>query len=723
MALTQFTNLNFEDIKTSIKDYLRQNSKFTDFDFEGSNLSILLNTLAYNSYITAYNTNMVANESFIDSATLRENVVSLARNIGYTPRSKRAAVGVVRFNFAGISSTAATVTIQPGVFANAGFDQKNFLFSLAEKLTVPANNGRATGAALIHQGQYLEKKWTIDLSQPNQTYILPNNGVDLSTLNVTVQNSATDTTVTNFKAVDSIVGINGNSNIYLTQETTDEKYEIIFGDGIFGKKLETGNLVTASYIVTDGPSGNGAKYFNFAGTVKDDSGANVNSIEVDIRTLRAAEGGDDIESVESIRNYAPRRYAAQNRAVTATDYEALLPSIYTNIESVSAFGGEDLNPPQYGRVFIAAKPRNGNFLPESTKTSILKSLKSYSIAGIVPSFVDLKFLYVELDSYIYYNTNFVGAPDTLKTNVIDAVSEFGKQADLNKFGGRFKYSKITSVIDGVDDSITSNITNILIRRNLKSLINQFANYELCFDNQFYKERDSYNIKSTGFSISGVRGTVYLADQVVKDQKLGNIFLFKVTNDTEVEVVIPNFGTVDYEKGEILLNTVNITSTIQPENIIEIQAVPLSNDVLGRKELFLQLATNESNFTMRQDVISSGANVSGTRFTTQSSYINGSKVRGPIIIGDVGTTSLVGYVNGQPYYGPFHFHPETGKKMVGAVHVSTPHEVIYNTREESLGGTTTTSSSSMSTSTTSTSTSTSSTSSTSSSSSSSSGYGY
>ena len=332
MALTQFTNLNFEDIKTSIKSYLRQNSKFTDFDFEGSNLSILLNTLAYNSYITAYNTNMVANESFIDSATLRENVVSLARNIGYTPRSKRAAVGIVRFNFAGISSTAASVSIQPGVFANAGFDQKNYLFSLAEKLTVPANNGKATGAALIHQGQYLEKKWTIDLSQPNQVYVLPNNGIDLSTLNVTVQNSASDTTVTNFKGVDSIVGIDGTSNIYLTQETTDEKYEIIFGDGIFGKKLETGNVVTASYIVTDGPTGNGAKYFNFAGTVKDDSGADVNTIEVDIRTLRAAEGGDDIESVESIRNYAPRRYAAQNRAVTATDYEALLPSIYTNIE-------------------------------------------------------------------------------------------------------------------------------------------------------------------------------------------------------------------------------------------------------------------------------------------------------------------------------------------------------------------------------------------------------
>ncbi len=665
MALTQFTNLNFEDIKTSIKNYLRENSKFSDFDFEGSNFSILLNTLAYNSYITAYNTNMVANESFIDSATLRENVVSLARNIGYVPRSKRAAVGIVRFNLSGITSTSSSVSIQPGIFANGGFNQTNFLFSLSEKVTVPANNGNATGAALIHQGQYLEKKWVVDLSQPNQTYILPNNSIDLSTLNVKVQNSASDTTVTNFKSVDNIVGVDGNSNIYLTQETTDEKYELIFGDGIFGKKLETGNVVTASYIVTDGPTGNGVKRFNFAGTIKDDNGADVNNFEVDLRTLRASEGGDDIESIESIRNYAPRRFAAQNRTVTATDYEALLPSIYPNIESVSAYGGEDLNPPQYGRVFIAAKPRNGNFLPDSTKTSILKSLKSYSIAGIVPSIVDLKFLYIELDSYVYYNTNFIGAPDNLKADVIKSVSEFGKQGDLNKFGGRFKYSKLLSVLDSVDDAITSNITNILIRRNLKSLINVFTQYELCFDNQFYHELDSYNIKSTGFSVSGVDGTVYMADKVVPDSDIGNLFLFKITDDVDVEIVSTNFGTVDYTKGEIIINTVNITSTLLPENIIEIQAVPLSNDVLGRKELYLQLSSDKSNFTMRQDLISSGANLSGTRFDVQSSYSNGNKVRGAIVSSS-STGELVGYVNGQSYYGPFHTMSD-GTKMTGSVH--------------------------------------------------------
>ena len=666
MALNQFTNLNFEDIKTSIKDYLRQNSNFTDFDFEGSNLSVLINTLAYNTYITAYNTNMVANESFIDSATLRENVVSLARNIGYVPRSKRAAVATVAINITGLSTTNTAISIDEGVFANSGINGTNFTYSLPDRVTAASNFGEADGALLIYQGQLLEKQWTVNLSQANQRYVLPNDSIDTSTLRVFIKENASSTIETEFKAIDSIVGITSSSNTFLIQETSDEKYEVLFGDGIFGKKLESGNVIRATYIKTDGKEGNGAVNFNFVGAVKDENGALVSNAVVRLRTLTPSENGDDIETVQSIRNYAPRRFAAQNRAVTATDYEALLPSIYPNIESVSAFGGEDLNPPQYGRVFIAAKPRNGNFLAESTKTNLLKSLKSYSVAGIVPSFVDLKFLYVELDSYIYYNSNFVGDSNSLRSRVTDAVEQYGKSGELNKFGGRFKYSKMTSVIDGVDDSITSNITRVLIRRNLKALTNVFTQYELCFDNQFYNELDDFNIKSTGFSVSGVDGTVYLADQVTKGSNIGRIFLFKITDATEVEVVAENFGTVDYKKGEILINTVNITSTLLPENIIEIQAVPLSNDVLGRKELFLQLSTEKSNFTARQDLISSGANVSGTRFDIQSSYSNGNKVRGAIVSSSSGVGKLVGYVNGQPYYGEFHTMTD-GTKMTGSSH--------------------------------------------------------
>lgn len=665
MALNQFTNLNFEDIKTSIKDYLRQNSNFSDFDFEGSNLSVLINTLAYNSYITAYNTNMVANESFIDSATLRENVVSLARNIGYVPRSKRAATALVQFVTTGISTTNSSITLQPGVFANSGVNQTNFIYSLPERVQVPSFFGQSQGMVTIYQGQYLEKEWTIDTSQPNQKYVLPNDSIDTSTLRVFVKESSSSTTQTEYKLLDSIVGITSITNMFLIQETSDEKYELLFGDGIFGKKLESGNVVTASYIKTDGKDGNGATNFNYAGTIKDESGGDITTATTRLITMIPSENGDDIESVESIRNYAPRRFAAQNRAVTATDYEALLPSIYPNIQSVSAFGGEDLNPPQYGRVFIAAKPRNGNFLADSTKKGLLKSLKNYSIAGIVPSFVDLKFLYVELDSYIYYNTNFTGNADTLRANIVNSVIQYGGSSELNKFGGRFKYSKMISVIDNTDSSITSNITNIKIRRNLKTLPNTFSQYELCYDNEFYRELDSYNIKSTGFTVSGITGTVYLADKTIEGSDIGNLFLFRITDDVEVDIVSSNFGRVNYKKGEILINTVNITSTVQPEGIVEIQAIPLSNDVLGRKELYLQLSVENSNFTMRQDLIASGANVSGTRFDVQSSYSNGSKVRGSIVTSSTGG-NLVGYVNGQSYFGEFHTMPD-GTKMTGSTH--------------------------------------------------------
>lgn len=665
MALNQFTNLNFEDIKTSIKDYLRQNSNFSDFDFEGSNLSVLINTLAYNSYITAYNTNMVANESFIDSATLRENVVSLARNIGYVPRSKRAATALVQFVTTGISTTNSSITLQPGVFANSGVNQTNFIYSLPERVQVPSFFGQSQGMVTIYQGQYLEKEWTIDTSQPNQKYVLPNDSIDTSTLRVFVKESSSSTTQTEYKLLDSIVGITSITNMFLIQETSDEKYELLFGDGIFGKKLESGNVVTASYIKTDGKDGNGATNFNYAGTIKDESGGDITTATTRLITMIPSENGDDIESVESIRNYAPRRFAAQNRAVTATDYEALLPSIYPNIQSVSAFGGEDLNPPQYGRVFIAAKPRNGNFLADSTKKGLLKSLKNYSIAGIVPSFVDLKFLYVELDSYIYYNTNFTGNADTLRASIVNSVIQYGGSSELNKFGGRFKYSKMISVIDNTDSSITSNITNIKIRRNLKTLPNTFSQYELCYDNEFYRELDSYNIKSTGFTVSGITGTVYLADKTIEGSDIGNLFLFRITDDVEVDIVSSNFGRVNYKKGEILINTVNITSTVQPEGIVEIQAIPLSNDVLGRKELYLQLSVENSNFTMRQDLIASGANVSGTRFDVQSSYSNGSKVRGSIVTSSTGG-NLVGYVNGQSYFGEFHTMPD-GTKMTGSTH--------------------------------------------------------
>lgn len=647
MALTQFTNLNFEDIKTSIKDYLRQNSNFTDFDFEGSNLSVIINTLAYNSYITAYNTNMVVNESFIDSATLRENVVALARNIGYVPRSRRAATATVDYNISGFSTTTATIEFNPGIVANGSVDDTNFIFSIPEKVVVAANNGVSFGSLQIYQGQYLTRQWTYDPSQTNQRFVLPNDGIDTSTLRVKIQNSSADTTETEYNLVDNIIGVTSTSNIYLIQETTDEKYELLFGDGVFGKKLQSGNIINASYITSDGPDGNGVANFRFVATLKDDQGAAITNADGEFNAQAPAENGDEIEPVESVKYYAPRLYSSQYRAVTAADYEAILPTIYPNIESVSAYGGEDLNPPQYGRVFIAAKPRNGSFLSDFTKKQLLQQLKNYSVAGIVPIFEDLKYLYVEIDSYVYYNTNFIGDPNNLRSDVVNAITQYANGSELNQFGGRFRYSKTQALIDGVNTAITSNITTVRMRRDMVAAVNQFAQYELCFDNEFYRQRPRYNIKSSGFSIQGVEGTVYFADsiippgisQTITDQgtvvasepvqqgvQIGTLFIFTLGPNNEEVIISQSAGTVNYKTGEILIDTVNITSTSLPENIIEVQAIPLSNDVLARKELYLQLDVAKSNFTMRQDSISSGANTSGTRYSVQSSYQNGKKTR-------------------------------------------------------------------------------------------------
>tara|TARA_B100001113_G_scaffold12912_1_gene10026 strand:- start:10622 stop:12502 length:1881 start_codon:yes stop_codon:yes gene_type:complete len=626
MALQQFTNLNFEDIKTSIKDYLRENSDFSDMDFEGSNLSVIINLLAYNSYLTAYNTNMVVNETFIDSATLRENVVSLARNIGYVPRSKRSSRTKASYFISGITTTSTSITFQPGLIGNGSVSNINYIFSIPEKVTATVTDGVAEGSIDVFQGQYLESTFVVNDSQPNQRFILPNDSVDTSTIRVNVRENNASTTETEYKLVDNIIGITSTSNIYLIQETTDEKYEVLFGDGIFGKKLSNGNVIDISYLKTQGKDGNGVSQLSFAGQIKDQDDVDQDNYTAFLTPSYPSENGDDIESLNSVRYYAPRIYSSQHRAVTSSDYEAIIPSVYPNIESISAFGGEELDPPKYGRVYIAAKPKNGSFLSEFTKKQILGSLKNYSVAGIVPELIDLKFLYVEIDSYVYYNANFIGDPENLKTDVISSLTQFGSGAELNKFGGRFKYSKIQALIDSVSDSITSNITTVRIRRNIVAKIDQFTQYELCFDNTFYRGDSNYNIKSTGFTVSGVEGTVYFSDEHITGTDKGNLFLFQVTSDTDIKILSSTFGSVDYKKGEVIIDTVNVTSTMKSDNIIEVQAIPESNDVLARKELYLQFDVSNSNFYMREDSISSGANTSGTRYNTQSSYQNGKKTR-------------------------------------------------------------------------------------------------
>ena len=619
MAFGQYVNLDFDQIKVSIRDYLRANTNFTDYDFEGSNLSIIIDALAYNTYTTAYNTNMAANECFLDSATLRENVVSLARNIGYVPRSRRSARAKISFNVSDLTETS-TLTLNSGIICNGSGDNTNYIFSIPEDITVAVTNGFAQFNNIeIYEGNYITQNFTVDTSLFNQRFILDNSFIDTSTIKVNVKSSVTATSSVTYKQIDNIIGITSTSASYLLQEIEDERYELIFGDNIIGKKLSNENYITVSYITTDGKEGNGASEFSFVGNITNQDGAAINPSLISlVSTVEKSRDGDEIESIASIKYYAPRIYSSQYRAVTASDYESVLGYIYPNIESVTAYGGEEMNPPRFGKVFISVKPRNGDFLSDETKRELIQKLKSHAVAGIVPEFVDLKYLYVELQANPYYNTSLNDNPEDLKTGISKALTQYSRSIDVNKFGGRFKYSKAVSLIDSVDSSITSNITLVTIRRNLKAVTGQFAQYELCFGNMFHTQESSYNVVSTGFTIEGISGTVYLSDEVI-DREKGRIFFFTYTEGGTPVIVKKNAGTVDYMHGEVLIDTVNIISTVIQNNVIEVQAIPHSNDIVGLRDLYVKFDMSNTTINMVQDLIASGENTSGSRFVHTHSY--------------------------------------------------------------------------------------------------------
>jgi hypothetical protein len=628
MAINQFTNLDFGDIRSQIKDYLRTNTEFTDFDYEGSNFSVLIDILAYNSYITAYNTNMAVNESFLDSATLRENVVSLARNIGYVPRSKRASRAQISFTvdtegFLDVKS----VTLRSGVVCLGNLETGNFVFSIPEDITVPVDNqgiARFNNIS-IYEGRFLTKSFIVDNNQPNQKFIIPNADVDTELIRVFV----TDVTNEEYAKFDNILNVNKNSKIFLVQEVEDEKYQILFGDNIFGRRPISGSSVYVSYITTNGKQANGSANFTFSGILVDNNSNKItNGISL-ITTNIPSENGDDIEKIDSIKYIAPRVYSSQFRAVTANDYKGLIPAIFPNVESVTAYGGDELEPPQYGKVFISIKPRNGKFISKITKEEIKNKLKQYTIAGIKPEIVDLKYLFVEINTSVYYDRSAVSEIENLKKKVIETITQYGTSYDLNNFGGRFKYSKLSSLIDNVSTSVTSNITKIKMRRDLQPELNKFATYELCFGNAFHIKRNNlldnrgYNIKSTGFSILNVDGTVYLSDVPI-DEKKGTIFFF-VLKDNLPFIIKNNAGVVHYDKGEILLDVVNITST-ESTNGIEVQAIPESNDVIALKDIYLDLSISNLVVNMVEDKITSGENTSATEYIVTSSYSNGDYIR-------------------------------------------------------------------------------------------------
>lgn len=597
MPYTQVANLDFADIKTSLIDYMRGNSDFTDYDFQGSALSTLLDVLAYNTYYTAFNTNMVVNELFLDSATLRDNVISLAKQIGYRPRSSTAPKATVNFqvNYTGSGTAPDGVKLKKGTGFLTNFDDTLYQFVTIDDQEAPLNGGIADfGDIDVYEGTLITQSFTINTGLKNQRFILQNSGLDTSSIRVRVYPQENDTTYVTYSAADNILDLNGSSQVFFVEEIEDEQYEVFFGDGVYGKKLANGNFIEVSYLVTSAAATNGAKTFTFSGIITPKTGTANFSYTTSISTVDAAAGGADPESVASIKKSAPRAFAAQDRAVTAADYESIVRKVYPAISDIITFGGEEDDPPEFGKVKVAVKPQDAIALSSYTKNDIKAKLKDYSIASVTVDIIDPSILYVELNSTISYKKSLTTlTKKEIAGKATTAVEDYLSSAETEKFNGRFRHSKFASVIDGADRAITSNVTEVTLRKDFYPILNSTFYYELCYLNTFKDSCDEPVMKSTGFVVSEYPSyTVYL-----EDDTFGKIDLYRLNALTGEKIYVKKaVGDINYSKGEIKLYDLTIIRGSFSDNKIEVRVDPASRDVNAVREVYLDVDISKSNFS-------------------------------------------------------------------------------------------------------------------------------
>ena len=626
MSFQQVNALEFNQIKAQIKDYLKSQSQFSDYDFEGSSMTVLLDTLAYNTYYTAVNANLAVNEGFLETAVLRENVVKLARMLGYTPRSARSSKCVVNIavqtqvttNAQGVITKGypERVTLQKGLVVNfTGLDNNNFVFSIGQDViqTVNSETGIATFSNVeLFEGNFLTDTFVRNTSE-RQRFILTNERADTSSLQVLV----TSGTVTErYLQATDITKIDSTSKVFFLEESEYGRPEIMFGDGIVGRDLLNGDVISASYTTSSGTGANGLLQFENIGTFINDEQQSVTS-GITITLVERPEGGKDAESTEAIKFAAPKFYSAFGRAVSTQDYEAIVPNIYPNVASIACYGGEEAEPPEFGKVFLAIKPKNADKLSLSEKNVVLKKLREYSVAAVQPTIIDPSILYIDIDSFVYYNPNITRKEaDVIKNSVIATLVALNTGSEFNKFGGKFKYSKLQGIIDSADASITSNITRLKMRKNVIVTLDARVNYKICYGNRINQGTSTQpTVSSSGFAISGDTVNTYF----LNDDGAGLLRLYYIKGSGEKEYIGGSWGTVDYSMGEIVINDLVITSTIASGNILQLSAVPESNDLISLRETYLTLGIDNTTVNVVEDTISSGANLSGTGVIPESSY--------------------------------------------------------------------------------------------------------
>ena len=616
MAFNQVNALEFNEIKAQIKDYLISQDQFSDYDFEGSSLTVLLDVLAYNTYYTAVNANLAVNEGFLETAVLRENVVKLARMIGYTPKSARSAQCVVDVSVQTVVPYPKTVTINKGLVLNfTGLDNNNFVFSLGTDTTqsVDSTSGIATFTGVtLFEGVFLTDTFVKNINQ-RQRFILTNKNADTTSMRVEV----TSGTITErYLQATDITKIDSTSKVFFLEESEYEIPEILFGDGKVGKDLLNGDVISVSYSTSSGTGANGLKVFENIGTFRDNNSNTITS-GITITATSFPDGGSRAETTESIKFAAPKFYSAFGRAVSTRDYEAILPQIYPNIGSIACYGGEEAEPPEKAKDFLAIKPKNADKLSLSEKNVILKRLREYSVAAIQPTIIDPSILYIDIDSFVYFNPNITRKePSEVKNAVLGSLNVLNNSGEFNKFGGKFKYSRLQSIIDGSEVSITSNITRLKMRKNVTVALGARVNYKICYGNRIKQGTSAKPcVYSSGFKVVGDDFNTYY----LNDDGAGLLRLYYVKGTGEFEYVDGLWGSVDYNMGEIVVNDLIISSTSVANNQLQIAASPESNDLISLRETYLTIGIDNTTVSVIEDTISSGSNLSGTGVVPESSY--------------------------------------------------------------------------------------------------------
>jgi len=594
MPYTQVANLDFEDIKLALKEYLRAQSDFTDYDFEGSALSTLIDTLAYNTYYTAFNTNMVVNELFIDSATLRDNVVAIAKQLGYRPKSITSPTAYISFTVTYSNPTTDTeLFLKKGTGFIASYDNNIYQYVVTDDVKAQVANQTAIFTDVpIREGTQLVNTFTVNSSLKSQRFVLDNRNIDTNTIRVKVFPTGGSFSEP-YLVADNILGVDANSKIFFLEEIEDERYELLFGDGVLGKKLDNGARIEVSYLTTAGPESNGVRTFVFSGVIENPDGVSPNSFNVTINSTVASSGGEEVESTARIKYNAPKAYGTQDRAVTAQDYASIVRRVYPATSDIIIFGGEDQDPPEYGKVFIVLKPQDASYITSLTKQEIIEELEKYVVASVEPVIVDPSILYVEVHSKIYYNHEVTDqTPAQIRDKVIGSVQDYIDTSDTEKFNGKFRYSKFIGVIDDADRSINSNLTEVTMRKDFYPQLNSTFYYEICFQNQFDEDCDGPTLSTTGFRV-----TEYPNFDVYLEDRDGKIVLYRLDTVTGEKVVLDKeVGDIDYVKGELRMYNLTIIKGSFFDNRISVRVKPLSNDIKALREVYLDVDVANSSFT-------------------------------------------------------------------------------------------------------------------------------